>query len=99
MKFTTESPVVGSTGVPNVGLAAGSPAPVPAVVTPTYGPGGAAPGPYAPNINTTLLTGALPTGQLPANSTIVPYKGGAGQTGISIASAVVMGLVAILAMI
>lgn len=75
----------GATGVPEVNLAAGSPAPVQAIPTGVAGPTAGL---------STLATGVLPSGYKPTASTsVTPFTGGAERIGSGIVGAMIVGAV------
>ena len=87
VKFTTQIVEAGATGAPEVGLAAGSPAPVQAIPTGVAGPTAGL---------STFATGVLPTGYKPTVQTSVrPFTGGAGRIGSGIVGAMIVGAVGI----
>ena len=75
VQFATQKPAEGAPGSPEIVLAAGGPAPVPAVPTVT-----SPPGPYGLRHGTTFATGVLPSGPTPpASSSPAPFTGGVGR--------------------
>lgn len=93
VQFATQKPAEGATGSPNIILAAGSPAPVPAIPTAT------SPSvPYSSTAGTTFATGVLPSGQRPpANTSLASlFTGGAGRVAAGNMGAVMVGFMALL---
>ena len=86
VKFTTETAKAGATGSVDVNLAAGSPAPVPAVPT------------GASATLSTLATGILPTGgrKPTAQTSVTAFTDGAGRARSGIVGALVVGAVGFL---
>ena len=75
-----------------MGLAVGSPAPVPAAPTGPYIPAGNTPAP-APYGGTTFATGVFPTGSLPVGPSQIPLNGSPGKLVSGIAAAMLAGAV------
>ena len=85
VKFTTENVEAGATGVPEIDLAAGSPAPVQATPTGVAGPTAGL---------SSFATGVLPSGYGPtAQPSVKPFPGAANRIGSGIMGAMIVGTV------